>query len=216
MQIQFYTAEPAVSDAWRHRIDVVCSAYRRPGPLRVFVQALLNQEADNWRLQVIHDGPDPDFDLLADSYRGVEAAQFWSSEQRFNDHGHSLRALGLQRTAGDYVLITNDDNYYLPSFLRYVNGAIAAAAPDIVLVDMIHGHAFPGGRLQLAHTLFETCLQPGGIDMGCAVVRGDLARQVGFNGREFAADARYFQEVARARGRDLRVVKIPRVLFVHN
>lgn len=216
MAIRFYYDDPGVPDACPHRIDIVCTAYRRPGALRLFVQSLLNQEAANWRLQVIHDGPDQAFDDLAASFREVEAAQFWSSERRFNDHGHSLRAMGLERTSGDYVLITNDDNYYLPSLLRYVNGAIAAFDPDIVLWDMIHGHHFPGGRFQLAHTFFETCLEVGGVDMGCAVVRGDLARRVGFNGREFAADARYFQELRLAMGPSLRVVKIPRVLFVHN
>lgn len=53
--------------------------------------------------------------------------------------------------------------------------------------------------------------------MGAAVVRGDIARRVGFRGRELEADGHYFRDIQNSATHDgLLVVKIPRVLFVHN
>jgi hypothetical protein len=49
-------------------IEVIAVAYQRPGPLKVLVQCFLNQTAENWKLVVIHDGPDPEFDALMAGY----------------------------------------------------------------------------------------------------------------------------------------------------
>jgi len=216
MPVEFYYGEPLAEPCDR-TIEIICSAYRRPGLLRVLIQSFLNQEVDNWNLQVFHDGPDDDFNAVERDFSGQGPIGFWRSDNRFNDYGHSLRAFGLERSTGDYVLITNDDNYYVPSCLRFVNGAIAALNPDIVLFDMVHSHKFPGGRFQLGYQTFETCMRMGGIDMGAAVVRGDIARRVGFRSRELEADAHYFEDINNSATYDgLLVVKIPRVLFVHN
>lgn len=216
MPVEFYYGDPPAEPCDRS-IEVVCSAYRRPGPLRVLIQSFLNQEVDNWRLQVLHDGPDDDFNAVERDFAGRGPISFWSSDVRHNDYGHSLRAHGLAQSTGDYVLITNDDNYYVPRFLPFVNGAIAALDPDVVVFDMVHSHKFPGGRFQLGYQTFETCMRVGGIDMGAAVVRGDIARRVGFRGRELEADGHYFRDIQNSATHDgLLVVKIPRVLFVHN
>lgn len=200
-----------------HKIDIVCSAYDRPGQLRVLIQCLLNQEDSNWNLHVIHDGPSASFSHLARTYHNDKPqCKFSSSQERSNDYGHSLRAKGLEQTTADYVLITNDDNYYPPSFLSYVNSAIHSVNPDVILYDMVHGHSFPGGRYQLSNCLFQVYFARESIDIGAAVVRGSLAREAGFHGRDFSADATYFEDIKRAAGPDMLIVKIPRILLYHN
>jgi len=197
-------------------IDIICSAYQRFGECSVLVQSFLNQTFDNWSLHVLHDGPSKDFDQLASIYSD-KRLKFSSTKKRFSDYGHSLREIGLQQSKGDYVLITNADNYYVPHFLSLVGKAIASCSPDVILFDMIHSHECPGNRLQESYNLFQTSFAINSVDMGSVVVKGDLARRAGFQSKTYAADWDYFESVANlVQGREMRMVKIPKVLLVHN
>ena len=201
-------------------VDIVCTSYDRIGPLRVLVQSILNQSDDNWNLHVIHDGPSQAFSELSNDdlfVRNAARLKMECSKKRFNDYGHSLREIGLSSSKGDYVLITNDDNYYVPHMLRAVNHAIARHQPDIVMFDMIHSHEFPGGRLHESYQFFPTHFALNEIDMGCVLVRGALARSVGFGSKRYSADWDYFSACASSPDcKDVKLVKIPKVLFVHN
>lgn len=206
-----------VSPSWT--VEVICSAYQRLGPLKVLIQSFLNQTASNWMLHVIHDGPSKDFDILASEYEKMccERLRFTSSDKRYNDFGHSLRELGLRESKGDYILITNDDNYYIPEYIHLMNLAIGAGSPDIIMFDMIHSHEFPGNRIQESYMLFSTSFMCNSIDMGSALVKGDLARRANFGSKGFAADWEYFSSVVEEAGSEpLKLAKVPKVLFVHN
>jgi hypothetical protein len=198
-------------------IEVICVTYRQDGPLRVLVQSFLNQTAANWKLQIIHDGPDPAFDeMMAAFAAGREnRITFWNTDKRYNDYGHSLREQGLRRITGDYILITNGDNYYVPVFVRQVTERIMAAQPDVVLFNMVHSRG-PGGRRNPRYSFFETSYRRRAIDMGSAIVRADLARAAGFRDKGFAGDATYFEDVAVAKAGPLHIEKLEDVLFVHN
>lgn len=207
----------SVSPSWT--VEVICSAYQRFGSLRVLIQSFLNQTDSNWNLHVLHDGPSVEFNKLADSYMSEYASRlrFSSSEKRFNDYGHSLREIGLRASTGDYVLITNDDNYYVPVYMRLVNLAIARCSPDLIIYDMVHSHEFPGNRIQESYSFFPTAFMRNSLDMGSGLVKGDLARMSNFKDKGFAADWDYFSNIAyAARDSQMRIIKIPKILFVHN
>ena len=38
-------------------VEIISVAFERLGELKVFVQCILNQRQDNWKLRVINDGP---------------------------------------------------------------------------------------------------------------------------------------------------------------
>ncbi|HUN92751.1 MAG TPA: glycosyltransferase [Burkholderiaceae bacterium] len=211
-------APAAGGSAGNPLIDIVVVAYRRYGPLKVLLQCLLNQTTDNWRALVYHDGPDAEFETIARGFEDEAPGRIHhaATPSRHNDYGHSLREMGLKAVQAPYVLITNDDNYYVPKALEFVAEAIAAERPDVVLFDMVHSHQNPGLRKAPSYSYFPTEYSRNNIDIGCAVVRTDLARRAGFRDKGFAGDATYFEDIARAKGGPLRVAKIPRVLFVHN
>ena len=199
-------------------ITIICVTYRQTGPLTVFVNSIINQTAPNWRLLVIHDGPDPDFTrLMAALAAGNEHPNSrFCTQVRFNDYGHSLREQGLNVAEGDYVLVTNGDNYYVPILIEAVTRSILATDPDVVMFDMIHSHSNPGGRPLPSYSYFPTEYRRQHIDMGAAVVRRSLARAAGFRDKSYEGDATYFEDVQRANGGVLRIDKIPQVLLVHN
>lgn len=211
-------------------LTIVCVAYRRYQNIPVLIHAFLAQTLQNFRLLIIHDGPDETMQALLAPYcaqhPGVIDCHF--TAQRHNDYGHSLRQLGIGMADGEYLLITNDDNYYVPRFLEFMfmpmqaagegAGADAAASgpPDIVFCDMIHSHNNPGVRRQLPYNPFATRPERNHIDMGCFIARTALARQVGFRDKGFAGDATYFEDLVAAAGPTPNIVKIPMTLFVHN
>jgi hypothetical protein len=200
-------------------IEVIAVAHRRIGELRVFVLSWINQSSSNWSLRVIHDGPDSQFDDVMECFarEAVGRISFECTPSRCNDYGHSLRELGLRRARGDYVLLTNADNYYVPHTVRFLTQAALGTRADVLLFDMVHSHDRPGGRNQPPYSFFPTNYARYSIDMGAAAVRGELARRAGFRDKTHDGDATYFEDVARARLPDkLSICKISQVLLVHN
>lgn len=199
-------------------IEVMCVAYKRYGPLKVLVQCFLNQTASNWRLNVFHDGADSRFEEVMAGFaaEASDKVRYHCTEQRYNDYGHSLRELGIAAASGDYLVLTNDDNYYVPKFIEIVTEQIQRSDPDVVYFDMIHSHNKPGGRQQAPYCLFKTEYKRQNIDMGAAVVRTELARIAGFRDKSHDGDATYFEDVEKAKSGKLKLAKIDRVLLVHN
>lgn len=208
-----YRAEP--------ELTIVCVSYKRYRNIAVLVNCLLAQTLQNFRLLIIHDGYDAEMDAVLSPYKALhpEVIDYTFTAQRFNDYGHSLRDIGISAATTDYLLITNDDNYYCPLFVEYIFAPIHAASqrrPDVVYCDMIHSHNNPGIRQQPPYQLFETRPERYFIDMGCFIARTDLAKQVGFTDKHHDGDATYFEDLVKAAGPDPVLVKVPHVLFVHN
>lgn len=196
-------------------LDVVAVAYGRIGELRVFVQSWINQSANNWRLTVIHDGPSDAFMQAMWPLAGQmpEKIQYFCTESRFHDYGHSLRQIGIEQATGDYVLLTNADNYFIPKAVEILNTAMGDA--DVILFDMVHSHDRPGGRDLPPYSYFETSYQRNAIDVSAAIVRTDRAKRVGFRDKGYAGDATYFEDILMD-DPELVAVKLPHILFVHN
>jgi hypothetical protein len=199
-------------------IAIICVAYKRYGPLKVLVQSFLNQMASNWTLSVYHDGYDEGFERVMQSFaqEGGEKNSYRCLLERYNDSDHSLGAEALKHVTSEYVLMTNDDNYYVPLFIQLITQAIQETAADVVYFDMIHSHQNPGKRPLPPYSYFPTAYKRDSIDIGAAVVRSSLALQAGIRDRAFDADATYFEDIARIKGPTLKLHKLNRGLFVHN
>jgi hypothetical protein len=199
-------------------IEIIAVAHQRIGELKVFVQSILNQTAPNWTLNVIHDGPDAVFESTMRRFAKESANRisFSWTPRRHNDYGHSLREQGLAQAHGDFILLTNADNYYAPRFVEFMNDAIERTNPDVVMFDMVHSHDNAGGRGTPAYSHFKTEYGRTNIDMGAAIVRRELAQKAGFHDKTHDGDATYFENVARIKGQSTAICKINRVLLVHN
>jgi glycosyltransferase involved in cell wall biosynthesis len=210
----------APDDPPAKELTVICVAYKRYRNLPVLIHSFLAQTLQNFKLIVIHDGPDDEMAALLAPYRVQypDVFDYCFTPERHNDYGHTLRDIGIQIADTEYLLITNDDNYYVPKFLEYMFMPIHQqpdASPDIVFCDMVHSHHNPGVRRQLPYNHFETRPERNFIDMGCFIARTALARQVGFRDKGFAGDATYFEDLVVA-AQQPRITKIPMALFVHN
>jgi len=201
------------------KIHVIAVAFEKIDQLKVFVQSWINQTKDNWFLTVIHDGPNEDFNLIMKKYKDEcpSRIDYLNTEQRFNDYGHSLRDMGLKNIRGEYVLLTNADNYFIPKAIEFINEVFIEHQPEVVIFDMVHSHHMPGSRNLPAYSYFETKLERRSLDISSAIVKASLAEKAGFRDKTHDGDASYFEDIMKLKLPDgLSYIKISRVLFVHN
>ena len=199
------------------QVTVVVAAYRRYEQLPVLIHSFLCQTLQNFKLLILHDGPDERMQALLEDYgqRHRERIGYAFSPVRHNDYGHSLREWGITLAQTPYLLITNDDNYYAPRFLEYMFAAIERQNLDVVMCNMIHSHENPGRRRQSSYKLFVTHPHKFEMDIGCFIVRTSYAKQTGFRDKTHDGDGTYFEDILQCTPPP-RVGKVARVLFVHN
>lgn len=202
-------------------LTVVCVSYKRYRNIPVLINCFLAQTLQNFKLIILHDGYDGEMDGVLAPYKAAHpgVVDYRFTDQRYNDYGHSLRDMGILEADTDYLLLTNDDNYYCPVFLEYMFAPVHGGTgkePDIVYCDMVHSHDNPGVRQQPPYHFFETRPERYFIDIGCFIARTELAKQVGFSDKTHDGDATYFEDLLRVAGPNPSIVKVPHVLFVHN
>ena len=193
------------------KLHVIVVAYERPIPLRGLIDSFLNQTCQDWEMDIVHDGPASKSVWNVIELYKDKRIRFWESKIRYENYGHPNRACMLQKIKGnkyDYVLITNDDNYYVPKFVEYF---LAECDPKVGIVycDTVHSHC--------NYAVHYSKLKEQGIDMGAFIVRLDIAKKTGFNHIHFSADGKYAEECNMTRyEKGLRNVYIQKPLFIHN
>jgi glycosyltransferase involved in cell wall biosynthesis len=194
------------------KLSIICVAYKRYHAIKVLIECLLCQTNPDWELLIIHDGEDTEHYNIVFPYTEQYAnIKYWQTPIRYNDFGHTLRDLGIQQVTGDYILITNDDNYYVPKFVELMLEPQA----DFIYCDMVHNHNRPESSSGGTYGFFKTHPAYCQIDIGCFIIKREIAQAVGFKHRINEADGLFVEDILRTYP-NLKIVKIPKVLYVHN
>jgi len=191
-------------------IKIICVAYERPVPMCGLIDSLIVQTNPNWELNIIHDHTASLSILEVIELHNDERVNYFESETRTQNYGHLNRKMMLERMpiSQDFLLMTNDDNYYVPVF---IDKMLKECSSDVGMVycDSVHSH--------FDYDHHKTKIKVDHIDIGSFIVRVDIAKEVGFNGVEFNADGYYAENcLAKCKEHGLREVYIPKPLFVHN
>lgn len=191
-------------------IHVICTVYKRWQTLRLLIDCFMVQTIPNWKLHIVHDGE------ATQEVRDVVAMfkdsriSLTETKERRQMYGHPNRRDMLQSIVGekdDFVLITNDDNIYLPVFVEYFLKECRLNT-GMVYCDTIHSI--------LNYGVLQTKIKENYIDMGSFMVSLSVAKKVGFNHVHFSADGRYAEECLHECNRQgLVATYIPKPLFVH-
>ena len=201
----------------KKEITIICVAYKRYKNIHVLINSFLCQTLDNWKLLIIHDGPDSVMQEILKKYADEnDNIDYMFTDVRYNDYGHTLRDMGIQKSDTEYLMLTNDDNYYVPVFLEYMFKSIHANKLDFALCNMIHSHNNPGVYFQQPYELFKSFPKKNYIDVGNFIVRTSIAKEVGFNDRSFDADGTFVDEIMHRYTGKIRIGKLDNVLYVHN
>lgn len=202
-------------------IHIIISTYQQYLQLKLFHLCLILQTNQNFYSYYINDGFDDNFLTLMSKLNLDRETNFYCTSNRTNDWGHSGRSFGLNNLKNikdtDYVLFTNADNYYVPVFIEELNRIIQISNPGVIYFDMIHSHNRSDSSSGGTYGFLSTAFMHSFCDMGSFIVRYDIAKNVGFNSRGYAADGDFIKEILDYKEKvDFPILKINKVLLVHN
>lgn len=197
-------------------VTFIIPTYDRVEELRCMISSLIAQTNPNWKAIITVDYPKKEVNI----HKPIGVVWLYTREdiihydgritihwmdKRYNDWGHTPREVGKQLADSQYVIMTGDDNYYMPTFVEELHKA-SVNSPGMIYWDMVHSH--------YDYQLFKCFPAFNQIDMGAFATRTDLARQIPL-GKEYAADGLFVENFKHTFPNE-EILKINKVLFVHN
>jgi hypothetical protein len=193
------------------KLKVICVAFERPVQMVGLICSFVAQTNPNWELYIMYDGVVPESIQKAKGLIQDARVKFTNSEVRNGNFGHPNRKVALESLPceeTDFVLMTNDDNYYVPSYVEQMLDGIDKNT-GMVFCDTLHSY--------INHAVHYSMVRENGIDMGAFIVRADVAKWIGFKNIHFSADGAYAEECRiHCSNNGLRINYVPRPLFIHN
>lgn len=194
------------------RFSIIVVTYKRTLELKCLLYSLLSQTYKNFDILIIHDGIDAEHENAISELLINDKIKYIQTEQRYDDWGMSLRNIGLDIVTGDFIINTNDDNYYTPNFLRELNESIKNNSEcNFVYYDSIDKNFQWQNEKQQPYSLFKPLLKVCHIDMGQFAASKELIGETRFK-INYDADGRFIEELKPK----IKPVYIEKVLFVHN
>lgn len=191
-------------------LAIAAVAYKRPDSLPILIHSLRVQTIADFTLTVYHDGFDEEMEQVFVYYKEKyeDFFDYKFSDERYNDWGHSLREIAINEATSPLLLITNDDNYYCPTFVEDMINQLKTTESDLVICDMLHSHSN-------YKKYFRTYPKSGSIDIGAIVAKTELAQIVGWRDKSFGGDGTYCEDLLYSKP-GVKVSKVKKTLFVHN
>lgn len=174
------------------------------------ISSLIMQTHTNWRLLLIHDGPDTEDikDLVPDDDR----ITWMETPKHGGCWGHYIRQVGIEmaKPLGDFTVITNPDNYHVPTFCEYMLAGFKKqeTAVAVYCSDMVHSYR--------AWRVIPCRLEQGFLDCAGVMVRSWCAAEVGWQDiSSHSADWSYFSDLIAKYG-SRRFHRVEGCLLIHN
>jgi glycosyltransferase involved in cell wall biosynthesis len=192
-------------------------SYQRELELRVLLSSLATQSEINFKVILIHDGQRAETRELIQGFTpGLPfEIEYIETAIRYNDYGHSLRQLIIDRCDTEFLLLTNDDNYYAPIFTEDMMKCISDEGLDIVLCNMVHSHVFHDLPNPFGYQVLDVQPRRWRVDIGAFIFRAQLGKKVGWRDKGFEGDATFFEDLIGQKPKPV-LGKINKVLFIHN
>lgn len=169
------------------------------------VYCFLAQTYNNFEIYIHHDGPLDDT-TIADKFRAIsDKITFIDNLEHKGNWGFYHRySVSLMEPKPDWVLYTNEDNYYVPTFLETMINTALSHNSKMVYCNMVHSHH----GYQVLNTYPAVC----NIDMGAFITHIDLIECTLFNNYSQTADGWYAEQLASKTN----PIKVDGILFTHN
>lgn len=191
------------------KIEFIIPTYNRPNHLMCVINSIFAQRSDKWKIHVVADcPPEGTLDKIMDYFKDDKRIKFTILPERYNDWGHTPRNYGLEHATEDWVLMTGEDNYYVPVF---VDNMLDAAKPNVhfIFSNMVHNWT--------NFQYFPINCEPkwGSIDIGNFIVRREYGQQMKLDVTDMQADGKFVEEYLKKFPLK-KVAKINKFLYVHN
>lgn len=192
------------------KFSIIVVAYKRYNELKCLLYSLLSQSFTDFEVIAIHDGEDTKHRELFENFEGDPRITYIQTLTRYNDWGMTLRNIGLKMALGEWVINTNDDNYYTPNWLEELNQHTDPPV-NFIYYDAVLSHYNELNHNKKDYGLLVPQIKGCYIDMGQFAVKKEV-----LEGHEFKnvapADSELIEEIKNK----LSPLYINKVLFVHN
>jgi glycosyltransferase involved in cell wall biosynthesis len=191
------------------KIEFIIPTYNRPNHLMCTINSILSQRSDKWKIHVVADcPPDGTLDKIIKYFEGDERIKFTILPERYNDWGHTPRNYGLEHATEDWVVMTGEDNYYMPVFVDHFLDAVINDT-HFVYCDMIHNWT--------DHQYYHINCKPElyKIDIGNFMVKREFGKQIKLDTKITHADGIYVEQYLK-KFPSGKIIKIQKPLYVHN
>jgi glycosyltransferase involved in cell wall biosynthesis len=191
------------------KIEFIIPTYNRPDHLMCTINSIVAQRSDRWKIHVVADcPPEGTLDKIIKYFDGDERIKFTILPERHNDWGHTPRNYGVENATEDWVIMTGEDNYYVPVFVDNFLDEVDSEV-GFVFCDMVHNWT----NFQYYHIKCEP--NWGKIDIGNFMIRRDLAQQLKLNTKIAQSDGIYVEEF-KVKFPNEKIKKINKILYIHN
>jgi GT2 family glycosyltransferase len=176
----------------------------------VAITSLIAQTYKDIEIIVVHDGVPPK--NVTDYVKTVNdpRVKLINTNTVSGDWGHTPRshALNFISNRSDAVVFTGIDNYYLPSFTEELfTPFLKKKEVAATYCNFIHN--------KKNWNVIDSKLEYTRIDCGCFMVKSNIALRLRWGNRVSWEDWVFIEKVLRQYG-ESRIIKIPKMLYIHN
>ena len=190
------------------KIEFIIPTYNRPHQLMTVISSIFSQTSDKWKVHVVADAIYPGYQKVKDFFEGDERIRFTELNGPHKDWGHTPRNYGLEHATEEWVVMTGDDNYYMPVFVEDFLSVVDENT-HFVYCNMIHNWT----QQQYLH--INSIPKLGGIDIGNFMTRTSLSSTMRLDTRNEVADGLFVESFLSKYPTGV-VKKINKPLYVHN
>lgn len=191
-------------------IEFIIPTYNSPNKLILILQSLIVQTDVSWKAHVVIDGMTNEYRYVKDLYQDNPNVRFSHVEGPNNDWGHTARNYGLDQATGQYVVMTGDDNYYVPTFVQEMLDASENTA-KMVMCNMLHNLAYGG------YQAIDTQIKLSFIDIGNVMYKTDCIGELRLDKTSYEADYLFASTFVSNNIKSINdIQKVSKVLYVHN
>lgn len=196
------------------KVSMVIAAYHRPDPLASLLYSLRSQTYPNWEAVIVHDGAGKSAKQVVEAIQDPRI-RFVETTERRGNYGHPWRSYGISLATGDYIGLSNDDNWYAPVYFEWMLSVLTTQQAQFAYCDMVHSHQqwkfYPTQHRRFR--LFPTRPKKGTLDLAAWIAEASLVKNTEWTDFSFDGDGTFIEALT---AKCAKVLHVPGCLFVHN
>jgi hypothetical protein len=177
----------------------------RLNTLKCLIYSIVSQTYQDFEIYIHHDGPINDSSIKSEIEKIDSRITFIVGSERKGSWGfYERRDIALIQPVSDWIVFTNDDNYYVPKFAEVMLNLLHTHKTEMIFCNLILNG--------IGYNVLDTEIRIGGVDLGCYVLSSNIVKQVPWTDYCSGADGIYAIKAAALTN----PIKLKNVLFVHN
>lgn len=195
------------------KIEFVIPTHKRIDLLITIISSIIGQTNPNWKIHIVGDCVSNDNLERIHSFLNFindDRIRFINLDVRHNDWGHTPRNIGLKAATEEWVIMTGEDNYYVPTF---VENFLSSVKDDkdihFVYCNMVHNW------VNDSYVPIKSSPEFGRIDIGNFMVRTHNGKKLELKTEIEQADYWFVEEYLR-KFPEGKIKYIDKILYVHN